>query len=225
MFQHLCVLCGALSTDRDLCTGCRDDLPWLGFACARCARPLPNRDAGHCGRCLKHPTLQAATVAALHYEFPVDQLVHKLKFGHWLPPGRVLGELLADAIIAMRAHERVDTLLAVPLHPKRLRERGFDQALEIARPVARRTRLPLLTRACRRIRHADPQSSLAGPDRRRNLKGSYAATAAVSGRRVAVIDDVYTTGTTIAAVTDALLHAGATRIEAWCVARGGHKTR
>lgn len=219
MFQHLCVLCDGPAAGRDLCAGCAADLPWLGPACRRCARPLPPSAGDRCGPCLKRATPQAATVAAFRYAFPVDRLVHKLKFGRWLPPGRVLGESLADAVVAARAARRVDAIVAVPLHPRRLRERGFDQALEIARAVAHGTDLPLLLRACRRVRHAAPQSTLAGAERTRALTGSYRATAAVAGRRVAMVDDVYTTGTTVAAVTDALLHAGAARVEAWCVAR------
>ena len=236
MFKHYCLLCDARATDRDLCDPCRADLPWLGPACARCARPLrhPTRGAW-CGRCLRRPPLQAATRAALRYEFPVDQLLQKLKFGHALPPGRVLGELLAESIRGAPGWSRrkgaapttsgpgirVDVLVPVPLHAKRLRERGFNQAVEIARPVGRALGLPVLTRACRRTRDTPPQSTLDARERRRNPKGAFTADAAVAGLRVAVIDDVYTSGSTVAAVTHALLHAGAARVEAWCVARAG----
>ncbi len=234
MFQHYCVLCEGLAVGRDLCAACAADLPRLGPSCGRCARPL--KAAGHltwCGRCLRRPTLQAATRVALRYAFPVDQLLQQLKFGGSLPPGRVLGELLAETIGADLGQSRregavptacdVDAVVPVPLHPKRMRERGFNQAVEIARPVARALGLPLLLHACRRTRDTPAQSGLDARARRRNPVGAFAASHAVRGKRIAIIDDVYTSGSTIAAVTHALLHAGATRVEAWCVARGGIK--
>ncbi len=214
--------------NRDLCAGCRADLPWLGPCCARCARPLATATGGAwCGRCLRRPTPQAATRIALRYAFPVDQLLQKLKFGGALPPGRVLGELLALNLSrregAAPTTGNIDALVPVPLHPRRMRERGFNQAVEIARPVARALSLPLLLHACRRVRDTPAQSGLDARERRRNPVGAFAANAEVAGKRVAIIDDVYTSGSTIAAVTHALLHAGATRVEAWCVARGGIK--
>ena len=148
-------------------------------------------------------------------------MLQKLKFGHALPPGRVLGELLAGVVL----HSQVDVLVPVPLHPHRLRERGFNQALEIARPVGRALGVPVVPRACRRTRDTPPQSSLGARARRRNPLDAFAATDAISGARVALIDDVYTSGSTVAAVTHALLHAGAIRVEAWCVARAGTGVR
>ncbi|MEX0899330.1 MAG: ComF family protein [Gammaproteobacteria bacterium] len=220
MFQHYCVLCEGLAEGRDLCVACQADLPWLGASCVRCARPLATAPgAAWCGRCLRRPTLQAATRVAFRYAFPIDQLLQKLKFGGSLPPGRVLGELLAQAL--SRCEAGVEALVPVPLHPRRMRERGFNQAVEIARPIARALELPLLTRACRRVRDTPAQSGLDARARRRNPVGAFTASDTVHGKRIAIIDDVYTSGSTIAAVTHALLHAGATRVEAWCVARGG----
>lgn len=232
MFQHYCILCEGLAVDRDLCAACHADLPWIGPCCARCARPLATvAGAGWCGRCLRRPTPQATTRVALRYAFPVDQLLQQLKFGGSLPPGRVLGELLAECIGADLGQSRregaaptpIDALVPVPLHPKRMRERGFNQAVEIARPVARALGLPLLLHACHRTRDTPAQSGLGSHERRRNPVGAFTAGDAVRGKRIAIIDDVYTSGSTVAAVTHALLHAGATRVEAWCVARGGIK--
>lgn len=153
------------------------------------------------------------------YAFPVDRLLLKLKFGLSLPPGRVLGELLGEYLIAVRSTASTDAIVPVPLHPERLRERGYNQAVELARPVARALRIPIL-RACRRTRHTPPQSTLTGAARRRNLKDAFTADATqVAGLHLAVIDDVYTTGNTVAALTRALLRAGAASVVAWCVAR------
>lgn len=222
LLPYHCLLCGAAGTGRDLCAGCCGDLPWLGVACLRCAAPLPSVcGPGACGRCLRRPPPQAETVAPFAYAFPVDQLLLKLKFGNALPPGRVLGELLGEFIGAQCAPPTLvlpDMIVPVPLHPKRLRERGYNQAVELARPIARALRVPL-RHACHRVRHTAPQSTLAGAERRRNLKGAFVADADVAGLSLAVVDDVYTTGNTIAAVTRALYAAGAARVVAWCVAR------
>jgi ComF family protein len=160
------------------------------------------------------------TITALRYVFPVDQLVLALKFAGRLPPGRLLGELLAESV-AVACTKHPDVLVPVPLHPARLRERGFNQAMEIARPVSHALGVPVSTRACRRIRATAPQSDLKGKARRRNVRGAFIADEHVAGLHVAVIDDVYTTGSTIAAVTAALRSAGAARVDAWCVARAG----
>ncbi|MCA1798490.1 MAG: ComF family protein [Xanthomonadaceae bacterium] len=181
--------------------------------------PALSLDPGECGPCLRRPPPQSATVAAFAYAFPVDRLLLKLKFGNSLPPGRVLGELLAIAVRSTAPTlECPEAIVPVPLHPKRLRERGYNQALELARPVARALRIPVL-RACRRTRNTPPQSTLAGPERRRNLKDAFVAEPQVAGLHLAVVDDVYTTGNTIAAVTRALYRAGAASVVAWCVAR------
>ncbi len=216
MFEHSCILCVGPADRRDLCADCATDLPWNRRACDACARPIPH---GHrCGPCLRRPPPQARTVAPLRYAFPVDRLIVALKFSSHLPAGRVLGEVLAESI---GAEPDPDVLVPVPLHPRRLRERGFNQAIEIARPVSRALRIPLRTRWCTRVRATAPQSDLEGKARRRNVRGAFTADARVAGLHVAVIDDVYTTGSTIAAVATALRRAGAARVDAWCVARAG----
>lgn len=217
MLPHHCLLCGARAERTDLCTGCRADLPWIAAVCRRCARPLPPGPPV-CGPCLRRPPPQAATVAPLRYAFPADQLLLKLKFADSLPPGRVLGELLGAYLLERGA--TADVVMPVPLHPRRQRERGYNQALELARPVARALDIPLLTRACRRTHYTPAQSTLTAAERRRNLRRAFVADAArVEGLTVALVDDVYTTGSTIAAAARALHAAGAARVFAWCVAR------
>ena len=114
-----------------------------------------------------------------------------------------------------------ELLLPVPLHPKRLRERGFNQALEIARPLGRRFQIPVEARACRRIRATRPQSELALAERRGNLRGAFAVRGALTARHLAIVDDVVTTGATVSALARVLLRQGVQRVDVWAVARRG----
>jgi ComF family protein len=228
--QHLlgpapCPLCGApVHGPAGLCPGCLRDLPWLLTACARCAAPLagPPGSAGLCGRCLRHPPRYDAAFAALHYQAPVDRLVTGLKFHGQLPLARVLGGLLAERLaahLAARDDPPPALLLPVPLHPTRLRRRGFNQALEMAREVAARLDLPVDHQACRRIRPTAPQTDLPAGERRRNVRNAFAAPSPLPARHVAILDDVVTTGHTVDEVTRALQRAGAQRVEVWALAR------
>jgi ComF family protein len=132
----------------------------------------------------------------------------------------VLGLLLADAVAAEGLHHEVDVLVPMPLHVGRLVERGYDQVREIARFVAAPLALPLEPRALERIRATAPQVGLEREARRRNVQGAFAAHArVVAGRRVALLDDVVTTGSTVAAAAEALREAGAVHVQVWCVAR------
>lgn len=212
-----CLGCGEASLPgADLCLACDDALPWNDTACGRCAMPLPS-PAPACGACLQAtPPLDAAH-AAFRYAAPLDRLLPRFKFHRDLAAGR----LLAEAMIArFSALERPDALLPVPLHRERLRRRGYDQALELARPLARALRLPLRTDLLRRQRPTRAQSELDAAQRRRNLRGAFAVE---DGRpvpaHVVLVDDVMTTGATLHAAARALRGAGVSRVEAWVCAR------
>lgn len=219
-YPPICLLCGQRKlAQHDLCPGCERDLPWNHHACARCAAPLPREaESQTCGQCLRHPPLWDDAASPLHYAWPLDQLIQHFKFSADLATGRLLGDLLAN-FLAADPDPRPDCLIPVPLHPARLRERGFNQALELARPVSRRLKIPLMPRLCRRIRHTEVQSTLDARSRRRNLKGAFGVSADVAGRDVAILDDVVTTGATVSALTAVLREAGADRIRVWSLAR------
>lgn len=211
-----CLLCGAPGqAGLDICRACFDELPWLRHACGRCALPL--RGTGLvCGGCLAKPPGFDRTLALWHYLPPVVGLIHALKFQGRQDLARALGEMLAARL---RPIPPPDCLVPVPLHPTRYRARGFNQALEIARPVASRLRIPLCPQLCRRLRPTQPQSLLAAQARRANLRGAFQATADLSGRHIALIDDVLTTGATAHAAATALKQAGAAKVEVWVLAR------
>ncbi|HWP95178.1 MAG TPA: ComF family protein [Gammaproteobacteria bacterium] len=218
LYPPHCLVCGATADERALCAACAAELPWNETACARCARPLPVA-AALCGPCLRRPPSFDAAWAALRYDFPLDRLLAALKFHGRLAHARILGGWLAERL-ALRRAVRPDALVPVPLHPARLRERGYNQALELARSVARRLDLVLAPDLCRRVRATDEQARLPAVARRRNVRGAFAVTAPPP-RHVALLDDVMTTGSTVEELARVLRRAGAARIEVWCVARAG----
>jgi ComF family protein len=218
LFGQDCVLCTAASGDEFLCRGCAADLPRLAEACPQCAGPGPG--GAVCGACTARPPHFDATIAAWRYEFPVDRLVLALKFGRRLALAEPLGAALAGAVRAASARLRpVDALVPMPLGHARLAERGFNQALEIARRVARRSAVPLAIGLARRVRDTAPQTGLPHDARAANVRGAFECDAAVDGRAIAVVDDVMTTGATLDELARTLKRAGAARVENWVVAR------
>jgi ComF family protein len=211
LFGGSCFLCrGAAS--RVLCDACEAELPRLQPPlCPRCALPSPRGET--CGRCLAEPPHYDATVAALEYAFPADALVHSLKFRGELALAPLLSGLMRQRI---PVGEKVDCLVPVPLFRQRLKERGYNQAVEIARHLGRGR---LLVSACERSRDTAPQLDLPFDERRRNVRGAFACTDNVKGLSVAVVDDVMTTGATLDEMAKTLKGAGAARVVNWVVAR------
>lgn len=154
-----------------------------------------------------------ATQAAVPYLPPVDLLVKHLKFGAQLPLAAAFASVLLERL-RRRLPGNIDMVMPVPLSAERLAERGFNQALEIARPLARALGLPLAATACLRVRDTVPQSTLALPERQGNMRGAFAVCerAAIAGRQILVIDDVMTTGHTLDALAACLKRHGATRV-------------
>lgn len=210
-----CLLCAAATRHAPVCAGCADDLPRMPRACPVCA--MPSALGETCGACLRKPPAFDRTIAAFPYEFPIDRLVQGLKFGHRLPIAGFLADALADAVEA--AAPAVELIVPMPLGPSRLRERGFNQSVELARRVAARRGMPCAPDGARRIRDTRPQTELSPAERRRNVRGAFAAGAAVIGRRVAIVDDVMTTGASLAELARTLKAAGALQVECWTVAR------
>jgi ComF family protein len=215
LFSQDCLLCRSGGTCGLLCKACRAELPTpFGGACPRCAAPGANARA--CGACLTAPPAFSATIAAFTYAFPVDRLVQRFKFQGDL----ALSALFAEAICErVQVGPRPDLIVAAPLAARRLRERGFNQAAEMARRVAARLAIRFDPRACAKRLDTLPQAELAGQTRRQNLRGAFAVKVEVRGLHIAVVDDVMTTGTTLDELARALCAAGASRVDAWVAAR------
>lgn len=220
-FPPTCLLCGAPGADGlDLCPGCLRSLPWNHACCTRCAAPLAPAVSGICGQCLKHPPAFDAALTPLLYRPPLDWLLQGYKFNRRLAPGRLLSGLLERHLV--RHLDAVpDLILPVPLHPARLRERGYNQALELARPLARALEVPLAAGLARRIRATATQSLLPAEERRRNVRGAFELARPLRARHVAIVDDVVATGSTVGELARLLRRAGAERVDVWAVARAG----
>lgn len=210
-----CVLCGDVAQGSGLCAGCRADLPWhTAPRCPQCALPTP--DGALCGACLRHPPAFDQTHAALVYRFPLDRMIPRLKYHGQLAIAPALGTCLAESVAeAMRP----DRVVPMPLHPARIRERGFNHASEIARSVARRLGLPLDLDSCHRIRDTPPQMQLKHDARRRNVRGAFACATRLDGERIAIVDDVMTTGSSLNELAAVLKRAGAAAVDCWVLAR------
>lgn len=171
-----------------------------------------------CGECQKHPPAFTFTRAAFCYASPVDKLIQNLKYHGRLDLSRVLGEYLAGHLLALK-DSLPDVIVPVPLHSSRLRSRGYNQSLEIARVVAKQLTLPLNWKDAQRIRPTAPQTELPRDQRRKNVRGAFKANETFSGKRIAVIDDVMTSGHTVNALANCLLRSGAADVRVWVIAR------
>ena len=215
-----CFLCGAKCKRRTLCEACRGRLPRLPLlACPQCA--LPTLDGNHCGRCLKSPPFYETTAAPLDYRFPTDRLILGFKYGRNLALLPILTECLIERLADTLA---VDTVVPMPLSPGRLRERGFNQALEIAKHLCEALGLGLKAETCRKIRDSWPQAALPWGERPRNVRGAFVCDFDLSGQSVAIVDDVMTSGATMNELARVLRKAGASHVSAWAVARAVPET-
>ncbi|MBI1423610.1 MAG: ComF family protein [Gammaproteobacteria bacterium] len=213
-----CVLCGLSSHRQALCPDCLQDLPRLSpDLCPRCGLPAGLSNAQDCGHCLQLQPAYHRVYSAFGYAPPVSQLVARLKFRGQIQLARLFGELLAQRLAEHTI--QADALLPVPLHPNRLRQRGFNQALEIARPLAQAFGLPLLTGGVHRQRDTEPQSTRAASQRGHNLRDAFRLVQLPAYERIAIVDDVMTSGHTANELAKLLREAGVKEIEVWCVAR------
>ena len=213
-----CLLCGA-PADLDLCVPCEQDLPRICQPCRRCALPLYESDE-QCGQCLKSPPPFERSVVPFEYRWPVDALVNGFKTGGKLPMGRLLTLRLAQMVRSVYPPDGLPgSLVVTPVRLERLRERGFNQALQIARLLGRKLELSVKDTLLQCERKVASQKSLPARARRQNLRGAFRICRPTSGH-IALIDDVMTTGATAGELSKLLLGAGASRSR--CLVSGTH---
>ena len=226
LFPRVCALCDAPGHKHlDLCDRCIADLPWLKNCCAVCAVPLPTiqlppNKPTLCGQCLTNEPYFSRCISAFEYRFPVDKLIVEFKFSQQLIIGKALAYLTAEIILQQTAEADLpDLLVPVPIHPKRLRQRGFNQALEIADVISQRLKIPVDYQSCSRIINTTSQKSLSAKGRRSNLKGAFFVNRSFTDQSIAIVDDVMTTGATAEALARCMVSAGARNVQVWTLAR------
>lgn len=227
-----CALCGDTS-DEAICSGChRQFFNRQQHRCAQCATPLPaitTTSTELCGDCLKQPPAFDATIVATDYAPPIDQLVLALKFGSRLALAPLFARMLRDALLREQAKEITlpDQLTMVPLGTQRLSERGFNQALEIAKPLSRSLGIPLDPRLVLRVRDTQAQAMLHPDERLKNIRHAFVvasdAIEHMRGRHIGVVDDVITTGETLNELAATLKRFGAARVTNFVFARTAQK--
>ena len=232
-----CLLCDGPSLDAPVCPACCNTLPTLpANRCPQCAMPVATAET--CGRCTSHPPHFDATHAVFRYAKPGDRLITALKYSHRLPAAAFLAKQLVQSLQRARAlpvahdglqtgirsspvliDESIDVVIGLPLHPHRLARRGFNQSVEIGRRAAKALNIPFSTDLVLRHRYTQPQADLPLKHRRANVRGAFSCPERLAGRRIAVVDDVMTSGATLDEVARTLKRAGAVRVENWVLAR------
>ena len=208
-----CLLCSAPNSIDLICAACMADLATLpGEHCPICSLPTPG--SAVCGECLRHPPHFDATFASLAYAFPTDLLVQSFKYGHQLALAGLFVRLMWASEVP-----KGDVLIALPLSKERLRERGFNQALEITKLLARSSGMALNLAGTSRIVDTAAQTSLPWKERRANIRHAFECSIDLSGKSIVVVDDVMTTGATLDEFAVTLKRHGATRVSNWVLAR------
>ncbi len=219
LLPNYCCLCGG-QAEAIVCRACHGDhVAPRRLRCPRCANPVDG--AGMCGPCLADAPPFDATLAAVDYAAPVDQLVLQLKFGGKLAVAPWCAQALRDAWLQQPQFSLPDVMCPVPLGPQRLIERGFNQSLEIARPLAAMLGIALDARLALRVKETLPQSSLAPNERAGNIRQAFTLSpgANVRGRHVGIVDDVMTSGLTAATLAAMFKRFGAVRVSMIVFAR------
>ena len=227
-FSNQCLLCLTPTQNTHLlCSGCEKDLPKNGFHCIICSTPFPSshsqNDALTCGRCQKKPPHYTTSIIPHIYSSPLKQLISQFKFHHNLSYAPLLAHSFIESV-KERKNNLPECIIPVPLHSQRLHERGFNQALELARIISKRLQIPLDYSLSQRNKATPFQSGLSAKQRKQNLKNAFSIKKNTHYKHVAIFDDVVTTGTTVNELAKQLKQNGVEIIEVWAIARTKNKS-
>ncbi len=219
LFPPLCHVCRSFIRDADeihICRICRDRLPLaMSPHCTVCGIPFDGAGGDHvCGSCLLHPPHYDYARAALLHEGVARDMIHAFKYQYKTHLRRPLALLLLEGVAGFVVGQKLDVIIPVPLHRSRLRSRGFNQAVLLGQLLSTRLSLPMLAKGLLRIRQTEPQIKLSGEERKNNVKGAFAVenASSIRGRRVLLLDDVMTTGSTVNECAKELKKAGAAKV-------------
>ena len=217
--RSLCILCGApagLAGER-LCRACRAELPLQpAGVCPSCGGP--EAVATDCARCFPRPPAFDSCLSGCMYRYPVDQMIRRLKYLARLDLAHALSRPLLETLD--RDMEVVpDCLVPTPMHGKRLRKRGYNQAREIASVLSQRLSLPVDDQLLRRHKLTAYQYELRPEQRKKNVGGAFSLMKTIRYKNIAIVDDILTTGATADELARLLKHHGAQHVQVWCLAR------
>lgn len=172
-----------------------------------------------CGACLQHAPAFDHTLAVFRYAYPLDRMLHQFKYHQQLAWGHLFADAMWPRLTGGTANAQPDVLMPVPMHVNRLRQRGFNHALELAKEISRHWPCQLETEGCQRLIDTPTQAGMDMQTRTRNLRGAFATEQLWTGRHVLLVDDVMTTGASMHAVAKRLKQSGASRVTALVLAR------
>ena len=221
VYPPRCVLCKRPGCRQmDICIECYQAMPWIPTGCSQCALPIPadSNPGVKCGNCLQKPPRFDHSMSLFEYEKEAVTLIQQLKFNEKLAYSRLLGSLLADKV-EQQLDSYPELLLPVPLFYKRLRKRGFNQSVEIARIVSKRLNIPFEIHTVVRLRDTKAQTGLDKKQRRKNIRGAFEVIQPLQAKYIAIIDDVVTTTSTANELTGVLKRNGVKRVDVWSIAR------
>ena len=218
IYPSSCVLCATATDDQAICLDCSAELVLNTMACSRCALPIPiQQPDALCGDCLQQLPGHDRAWSPFLYAQPLEWMIQQLKFSSRLSFARLLAQLAIPHLPSLE--HKPDCIIPVPLHAKRLRSRGFNQAQALAAPIAQTLQLPVDTRSCRRLVHTSAQSGLDAKQRRKNIKNAFEFNNTKAYDYVVLFDDVITTGSTMAELVKLLKRDGVQRVDVWSLAR------
>jgi len=222
-FKQNCLMCAASTSELSLCERCIDSLNLAPSpSCPQCGLTTQGE---HCGQCLKSTPAYDTTKALFSYTFPTSAILQHYKYNNALFLSQTFGALFSEQIATNNQYKEIDLIIAMPLHADRIKERGFNQSLEIAKTMAKQLSIPLDKTSCMRIKNTAPQASLPLKARLKNMRGAFQINMRdnIKGKRIAIVDDVMTTGASLNELAKILKKAGATHVECWVVARALQK--
>jgi len=216
---HHCYLCESPNqhSNYDICPQCLSDLPYINQACSRCALPLQS-DTPVCGQCISLPPSYDVLQSPFEYRYPIDKFITELKFRQKLYRAQSLGQLFSEYIKSKNI-PLPECIIPVPLHPKRLQQRGYNQALEIARVVSAKLNIPINRELCVRVKDTKPQSNLNARSRQQNIENAFEIKQPSHYQHVVIFDDVITTGNTVETLAKLLRQHNIKIIQVWSIAR------